>query len=268
MKKILIALMLFPSLSAICFAEATVLGVLENRVEPKEPAAVRAVFSSDGKEWRVWDGKCKKDHSCLVPKSWKVGFKGRAVGSFDPENSKAAPKVGKPSKDFGGFTSATTYRPLAAVFGGGFKNPEPWKEAKLNKNTKAKFITAFREKFPSSTNCESPEKNVENPWAYRDQDIAIQRVVSFKSGTLASLTLKNYRCDGPPENGFLDHLFLLGKDGKVVHFDQGLKFVDAADFDGDGKAEFLFAIDRYNQGGYKLYFDQLQKSEAATFSYH
>ena len=49
---------------------------------------------------------------------------------------------------------------------------------------------------------------------------------------------------------------------------QGMWLVDAGDYDNDGKSELVFAIDRYNQGGYELFADDFKSHAASHFSYH
>ena len=44
--------------------------------------------------------------------------------------------------------------------------------------------------------------------------------------------------------------------------------VDAGDYDNDGKSEFLFCIDQYNRGGYKLFYDDFKKRAVFQFNYH
>jgi hypothetical protein len=44
--------------------------------------------------------------------------------------------------------------------------------------------------------------------------------------------------------------------------------VDTGDYDNDGKTELIFCVDDYNEGGYRLFYDNLKKQSAFTFSYH
>jgi hypothetical protein len=41
--------------------------------------------------------------------------------------------------------------------------------------------------------------------------------------------------------------------------------VDAGDYDNNGRDELVFSIDRYNRGGYELFYDDFKKH--ATFEY-
>ncbi len=44
--------------------------------------------------------------------------------------------------------------------------------------------------------------------------------------------------------------------------------VDAGDYDKDGKSELVFSIDRYNRGGYELFYDDFKKHVVLEFGYH
>jgi len=43
--------------------------------------------------------------------------------------------------------------------------------------------------------------------------------------------------------------------------------VDAGDYDNGGKSEVLFAIDGYNMGGYRLFYDDFSRSAEFRFYY-
>ncbi len=44
--------------------------------------------------------------------------------------------------------------------------------------------------------------------------------------------------------------------------------LDAGDYDGDGKSEVLFAIDGYDLGGYRFFYQNFNKSAEYVFAYH
>jgi len=44
--------------------------------------------------------------------------------------------------------------------------------------------------------------------------------------------------------------------------------VDAGDYDGDGKSELVFAINDYNRGGYRLFYDDFRQRAVFEFSHH
>jgi len=44
--------------------------------------------------------------------------------------------------------------------------------------------------------------------------------------------------------------------------------VDAGDYDNDGKSELVFSIDRENEGGYQIWYDNFTKHATFKFHYH
>jgi len=65
-----------------------------------------------------------------------------------------------------------------------------------------------------------------------------------------------------------DAWFAVGVDKSVQYLDSGMWLVDAGDYDNDGKSELVFAIDRYNRGGYELFYDDFKQHSTFEFSYH
>jgi hypothetical protein len=57
-------------------------------------------------------------------------------------------------------------------------------------------------------------------------------------------------------------------DGQTTFLGNGMQLVDAGDYDNDGKSELVFAIDRANEGGYELYYDDFKRHAVFQFSYH
>ena len=56
--------------------------------------------------------------------------------------------------------------------------------------------------------------------------------------------------------------------GTSQFLDNGISLVDAGDYDSDGQSELVFAISRYNRGGYELYYDGFRRHAVFQFSYH
>jgi hypothetical protein len=57
-------------------------------------------------------------------------------------------------------------------------------------------------------------------------------------------------------------------DGKAMFIGAGIRLVDAGDYDNDGKSEVMFAINRYDEGGYELFYDDFKGHAVFQFSYH
>lgn len=299
--RLLLALLsLLPGLMSVDAPQKQIiLGVLEDLpggyADQPDYRAVRVVFHKDGAEWKPFPSDCP-DQACLatLPSeyphevTWTIAFDGRNLGQVTGRTQEhfesyadvglqeiaagsPVPTIGKRSADYGGFTGASMYRPLVAVSQPNFEDPEVWKPTHLQPEVVAALRKEFRRKFPTVTNCRNPYENVARPWRYRDERIEITKAYSSKNNwSVAQIALSGYRCDGPPENGdpFGDQWYVIEPGAGIRFLDTGMWLVDAGDYDGDGQSEVLFSIDRYNRGGYKLFYDDFKKSVEFIFSYH
>jgi hypothetical protein len=127
----------------------------------------------------------------------------------------------------------------------------------------------FRKRFPTVSNCTNLLENVARVWEYTDKSIRIVKVYSSENHwLLAQLRLETYRCDGPPDDAFIDQWFVISPGNSVKFLDQGMTLVDAGDYDADGKSELVFSIDQDNRGGYQLFYRDFEKHSTFVFSYH
>ena len=85
---------------------------------------------------------------------------------------------------------------------------------------------------------------------------------------MVQVRLGEYRCNGPPDDPFLDYWFALSPANDITLLGNGMWLVDAGDYDNDGKSELVFSIDRYNQGGYELFYADFKKHATFEFGYH
>ena len=301
------ALVLLIALSAVAATGITaekpiLLGILED-VPGKYQGMpnsryVRVAFQKSGETWKAFPSGCSDGPTCLkhLPSlyptevSWTIAFDGKNVGHLTTHapaefdfysdvgsetitSSGAIPTVGKRSQEYAGFLYGSVYRPLVAVSQPYFNDPDNWKPLKLRPDVQASLRRQFRNLFPNVENCASPEENIGRPWQYRDPDIFIDRAYSSHTGwRLASLRLGDYRCDGPSEtpshDPFSSQWFVVDARGHIDFLAQGLRLVDAGDYDNDGNSELLFAIEGYDLGGYELFYDDFKMHSKFQFSYH
>lgn len=282
---------------ALAQVQSLLVGVLEDNPghfagEPRS-RSVRAVFYKEGEQWKAFPSDCS-DQDCLktitekYPRevTWTLTFDGRQLGSvtsrtpgtFDFYSSvgqqiitskNAVPTVGQPSREFGGWLDQPVYRPLIAVSQPNYRDPDGWKPAKLPETATVAVRRQFRKRFPEATNCLKGQSDNEKPWPYDDSNIAVQKVYGSKRNWMvASVLLAPYRCDGPPGQPFVEQWFVITPQQEVRWLDSNMWLVDAGDYDGDGKSELVFAIDDYNRGGYRLFYDDFQQRAEFVFSYH
>jgi hypothetical protein len=65
-----------------------------------------------------------------------------------------------------------------------------------------------------------------------------------------------------------DPWFFVDTKKAVSYLDSGVWLVDAGDYDNDGKSELIFSINREDEGGYEIWYDDFKKHTAFRFSYH
>lgn len=276
-----------------------ILGVLEDHPGnySGEPhlRVVRAVFAKQGSEWRAFPSNCQNE-ACLklLPSSypqevtWTIAFDGRNLGQVTAHtpikfdfyadagveyiiSAAVVPTVGKISTEFAGFLGEPVYRPLAAVSQPNFEDPEKWKPARLSREQVEAVRRQFRLKFPKVSNCLNSNEDTPKPWTYGNEDIEVSSTYSSKRGwSLVRLGLNGYACDGPEDDDspFIGHWYVIDPSGASRLLGTGMIPIDAGDYDGDGKSEILFSVSGYNQGGYRLFYNDFSRSTEFLFSFH
>lgn len=275
------------------------LGILEDipgRFGHKESVrAVRVLFQEDGGEWQPFRSECR-DPACLritaaqYPEevTWTIAFDGKNLGQITTRraseykfsidvgleeitNSGLAPTIGTRSKAYSGFAEVEVYRPLVAVSEPNLTDPERWKPVTLSQEMVATLRQQFRNKFTNVTNCTNPGENTLKPWQYADHDIAMGKAYGSQKGWfIAEMKLTQYRCYSPIDGDgpFAAQWYVVEPAGTTRFLDSGMWLVDAGDYDADGKSELLFAINRYDIGGYELFYDEFTKHSVFKFFYH
>jgi hypothetical protein len=288
---------IFLALSAYASEPAIILGVLEDvpgQSVGKSPSrGVRVVFQKNGREWKPFPDSCP-DEACLktIPSKypgavdWTIAFSARSLGQVTAATPKEfelysemglqkitsnnpIPTIGKRSAEFAGFLGSPVLRPLIANSQPYVKDPDAWKPSHPSPRQEASLRLAFRKKFPNVSNCSSQDHENAKPWQYRDTDIKIQKAYSSNKGWSAvEVQLTEYRCDGPEDDPFYEQWFAITPRGETMFLGAGMWLVDAGDYDNDGKSEIVFAINRYNSGGYEIFYDDFEGHAVFEFTYH
>ena len=293
----MLLILVFMSLCTGVWAQNSFLGVLEELpgVYSGEQnfRGVRVAFQKNNHHWQALPSKCP-DQNCLrtisskypLETNWTISFDGKKLGQIAGRTPKefkfyshvglqeimsgnAIPTVGKKSTEYGGFTDASVYRPLVANSHPYFEDPEMWKPSQPPTDLVRLLRRQFRRKFPIVSNCADPNENTAKAWPYTDDDIKIVKAYSSKNRwTVARLRLEEYRCDGPADDPFIDQWFAISPAKEIKFLDQGMWLVDAGDYDNDGRSELLFSIDRYNKGGYELFYDDFRQKATFQYGFH
>jgi hypothetical protein len=266
------SLLMFVAVSAYASESVIMLGVLEG-------GAVRVVFQKKGSVWQPFPSDCP-DQSCLkaitkeypATVTWTIAFSGRSLGQLTaatPNDFEYYSSIGLQKITSNEPIPAIGKRPLVAISQPNVKDPDAWKRTHPSPALATTLHREFREKFPDVSNCSREDTNTAEPWHYRDTDMKLDKAYSSnKRWFVVKLLLTGYLCDGPPDDPFLDQWFAIAPTGATMYLGQGLSLVDAGDYDNDRKSELVFAIDRYNQGGYELFYDDFKRHATFQFTNH
>ena len=279
-------------------AQKVILGVLEDvpgvYAGEADSPGVRVVFRYDGSRWSAYP-TCH-DQQCLVSivskypahSAWTIGFDGHAIGNISSrtppnfkfyshiglqeiENRSSVPWVGKKSAEFGGFLDEAVYRPLVANSQPDMSDPDGWKATPVPPQIRNLLRKAFRQRYPKLCKSSAADETKLVPFAYRDNAIKVAKAYKSKVGAwVAGVHLSDAIACDDTEAGFQidDPWFVVRPDKVTEYLDEGFWLVDAGDYDHDGRSELLFSIDRYNRGGYVLFYDELRRHVTFTYSYH
>jgi hypothetical protein len=281
-----------------CYASNTLIGILEDdRLElvnwkkgPSEKRVIRPLFEKKGDEWNI-----STSHSEGI--NWIIAFDGKTRGNVKSIPTPGAMQfyqdvhvpitqpgqsltLGKPSEDFSGWQSTLFNRPLVLVSNGGSKDPDGWKPLSPTEDHIRLFKSTFRTEYPKVNNCNEDEKQLPNPWHYKDADIKILKTYrSNKGDLLVSMYLQGGKC-GLNSDPFTPQLFLFRSNMSSTHIiarsrqsdpveeKLSLTLVDTGDYDEDGKSEVIFFVSGYNEDGYAIYYNSFRKKVIWTWSYH
>ena len=162
------------------------------------------------------------------------------------------------------------YRPLIANPQLIFKDPDRWQPSTLSPPATAALQQAFRNRFPSLCRSSEADDRKLEPSPYRNDDVKLVKSYRSVSGwVVARLHLEAIDCKDV-EGGFHidDPWFVIDTKKFTRYLDSGIWLVDAGDYDNDGKSELVFSINRENEGGYEIYYDDFRKHATFKFNYH
>ena len=294
----MLVLLVLSAAVADTLGQTTTLGVLEDvpGTYYGEPSArrVRVVFQKNGPAWKAFPSVCS-DQDCLKtiaseypPQvTWTIAFDGRQLGKVTARTPKdfqfyshvglqeiigggPVPRIAKKSEEYGGFLGAAVYRPLVANSRPYFRDPESWKPAQLPAEAVRLLRQEFRRQFPRVCKESSEGETKLEPFLYRDDEVAVVKAYASKKGwAIAELHLEEgAECDSEEAGFGLDAWFVADPQRLARFLDQGIRLLDTGDYDNDGQSELVFSIDRYNRGGYELFYDNFRKRAVFEFFYH
>lgn len=272
-----------PALTIGVLEENVNVSAFQSGIHQNYSRHVRVAFQKDGADWKAFPS-----FSPPSEMNWTITFSGKSIGQISSRKQQTLeysaavgfqgiardaiiPTIGQRSMEYAGWQHEPVYRPLVAVSQPNFKDPDGWKTAKLSDDLTQIVRQSFQQKFPSASNCTSPDENISKPWAYKESDIKIMQAYASKNHwAVVQMSLPDYRCDGPldEDSPFYDQWFVISPDHNSTFLGAGMWLVDASDYDGSGQSELVFSLDGYNSGGYKLFYDGFKKQATFEFNYH
>jgi hypothetical protein len=257
--------------------------------------AVRVVFSKQGFSWRAFPTQCNEE-KCLrtitssypAEIAWNLLFNGSNLGQLRARtpaewkfysdiglqkivSSGRVPTIGQRSRRYGGYADAMAYKPLVANSKPYFKNSDSWKPSYPPPPAMRLLRKQFRKKFPKMCRVRPGNESSLETFSYRDSDVKLVKSYSSKRGWfLSRLHLAGAIDCQDTEGGFEmdDPWFVIKPDGSPQFLDSGIWLVDAGDYDNDGNSELIFSIDRENEGGYELFYDDFGKRAVFSYNFH
>ncbi len=259
-----------------------VIAVLENpQCKETDLLAVRALFAKNDTGWVALTDRDRFDRAPITPgMPWTIAFEGRNLGTvqisnYFPDIARAwtfprdmviglaahqdPPLISNTEGQFWGWCDPPQNRPLVLVNGPNFQDPEEWKSFTPESSMRQSLYPAFHQVADSVYFCpEDIEKYVLFDYQWTDLEL-IDGLRNSSGQTIIAIGLNRtkYGCDGVIGPNWDTHWFLIAD--QPVFIGRGLTFVDAGDYDADGKSEFLFWYSAYNRDGYSLYSEDFMK---------
>lgn len=277
-----------------CQAEPTQIGVVEQPQCAEIPAErARVMFVEAEGGWR----SVNADEHAPVPKveglNWTIGFNGKALGRLTlKDTSPGVPRqsdvfferdklykpfgkitqIPNPAHLFEGWCAAPTARPLVIVSKPQVANPAEWKAVEAAADIRHQLYPPLRLVLGRTQvmHCTDGQGKKSLPFVYKETDLIPGRAYRSRSGDMLlsiGLDAQKYGCDGAPGAEWSTHWFFLHQ-GEIDFIGNEMELVDAGDYAGDGKTEFLFWKSGYDNDGYVLIFDDLRQEVSYMWSYH
>jgi len=274
------------------------LGVLEHHLahpnDTQQRPFARVLFEKQGGTWRAFpseaadSGELAKLHLRYPEKlDWTVCHAGAAIGKLatrrhlleaymqagrhDQAGTAPVPRRGEPSEELSGWMGGKVYRPLALVTQPRCAEPDGWAPASVTAATRARVLAALaaeikRENVALVDTGDGPTDKLD-PVLRRELRAAKREVAAVHrsrgGAQLVTLRLRQ------KELGETRLLFAVAAGATAARFlGSWLTFVDAGDYDGDGRAELLLRSQRYNEDGYLLLDASLKPLASFSWHYH
>lgn len=266
--------------AGLCAAEPapSVVAALEQTQCAEPPTiGVRPLFQRVEGKWTAVDEPARVKWNQAV--EWTIALDGKSLGTLrtaaaskesgmlTPLDPRQIPVMGNATQRFAGWCVIPARRPLLATSDGSFADPDQWRPLSAEAQ-QAEVLFPLLIEAAGATAPVCKEEAVQ-AWTFSAAELQVIGGYRNRHGQqLVGVMLdpKHNTCDGPAEDIWATHWFLMGQTTRYLG--AGLELVEAADLDRDGTSELLFWHSAYNQDGYLLLHDQLSHSTPNYWSYH
>jgi hypothetical protein len=272
-------------------ADDLILAVLEQKqCEDDSDLMIRVLFAKNDNKWISLDNQSFGGTNVFTKITWTVAFDGRNIGQVQAidsnisdtlENTYASinllkvkqdtnmPKVLNKNKDFWGWCNAPKFRPLVLISKSNYNDPVKWTSFAPSKKISSQLFSEFKKVAGAAKRCLTYQGFDQVPYNYQAKDLMLFKGYQNKLGQkLISIGLNPdlYKCDGVIEPQWKPYWFLLDK--QIRYIGTELDFVDAGDYDNDGKSKVIFWHSGYNEDGYSLFYNDFNSRTDFYWNYH
>lgn len=262
-------------LSTSCYAKPTIskntnIGILcfPTSHSKEQPTTLVRIGFSKGKKWELI-----REEAIPSDGKWDVAFDGKNLGQIDTVINKSnlssnqrshlvttkldrIRKFDNSHKIYSTWNGYDRFRPLVLVSNGKISDPEMWKPSN-NESSVLKAKNLFLKNVGTISICDKNTFKVREKLKLNLNHVKfVKAYKNLQNEYLVGLQLVDYwlttNCDGIAPGEFQVHWYYLhNKTIKLIGNE--IMPVDAGDYDGDGRSEWIFQISRYNEDGYGLY---------------
>lgn len=187
------------------------------------------------------------------------------------------PTVGKANGRFNGNFETAVRRPLVVVSQPNFADPDIWRRTNLSDPVGQLVRSSFRSTFRHVRRRDPSGEPLKTDWSPPDSEIVVSKVYGSDKGSfLVETEMRHHRCVFYHDGSRLQSLegnqwFYVDVDRRVAHLGNDWQFLDAGDYDRDGRSEVIFYVaegseDFVETEGYVLFYDDFRRNVRFTWS--
>ena len=284
----------------IGFLEEVTDGYTTGGEEPREANfkdQVRLAFRYVDGEWQAFPHDVPNSYKLAIAhqsfqgdRDWIVSLEGQRIGQVRSTGAKfygwykdvgiqnviGRPHVAAPltrASEYAGWMGDPVHRPLVVTRVSQIRILDDWNQTTWKEDPPADAVEWLFQhlklhRADTDTPTELSQQEIRGTGrisvnqAFRSSDSDYLLALWYETDLAAYYDAEFGSLERPCEHWFLQ------RSNKSEYLASGMIYLDRGDYDGDGHTEFVFFIDKYNENGYALFFDDFRKSAKFVWSYH